>query len=65
MPTVQAGITFDKCIPLVGINGYLLGGTATRGFVIRCSCGCGTKVGAAVTKATCHHSEERHRSEVL
>ena len=30
------------------------GGTATRGFVTRCSCGCGTKVGAAVTKATCH-----------
>ena len=69
-PTIQAGHTATKCIPLVGINGCLLGradldGTATRGFVTRCSCGGGTKVGAAITKATCHHSEERHRSEVL
>ena len=56
-PTIQAGHAADKCIPLVGINGPLLGGadlggTATRGFVTRCSCGCGTKVGAAITIAS-------------
>ena len=65
MPTIQAGITVYKRVPEVGTEGPLLAGIATRGFVTRCLCGCGTKVCAAVTKATCHHSEERHRSEVL
>ena len=57
MPTIQAGITFDKRVPEVKIDGPLLGGidlggTATRSFVTRCSCGGGTKVGAAITRAS-------------
>ena len=48
MPTIQAEHTVDKCVPEVGIDGPLLGGTdlggiATRGFMTRCSCGCGNK----------------------
>ena len=54
MPTIQAGITVYKRVPEVGTAGPLLAGTAAGGFVTRCSCGCGTKVGTAVTKATCH-----------
>ena len=57
MPIIQAGIIFDKCVPEVKIDGPLLGGidlggTAARSFVTRRSCGCGTKVGAAITIAS-------------